>query len=422
MRFDKDFLIGTASASYQVEGNNSGSDTWVMEHLKYGGYPELSGDACDHYHTYRQDIANMAEAGIGAYRFSLEWSRIEPQDGVFNEKEMFHYLDVIHACREYHLEPMVTLFHFTSPIWLIAKGGWEADSAAEDFEKYACYVFEHLKEEHLRYLCTINEANIGALISGYIRKMQASKNAGQLQMGIDLKQAEGEAQERKQEFLDAFGVEEPAVFTSPRSAHGMEIIFRAHRAAVAAARRILPEVKTGLSLSLRDLQSVPGGEENRNRQWQEDFLMYLPVIEHDDFFGVQNYTRAIFNADGEMNPAADAELTQMKYEYYPEGLEHVIRAVAEFYHGEIVVTENGIATADDARRCDFIRTALTGVQRCIADGIPVRGYCYWSMIDNYEWQSGYQMQFGVMSCDRSKQLHENKPSMYLLGGYSERSR
>ena len=418
MTFDKAFFIGTASAAHQVEGNNTNSDTWALEQMKYGGYPEKSGDACDHYHTYREDIRKMAEAGLNSYRFSIEWARIEPEEGVFDEAEMDHYLDMVHACRENGLEPVVTLFHFTSPKWLISKGGWEAESTVKDFEDYARYVLEHLKGENLKYVCTINEANIGALIAGYIAKMQGEQDLGQLQIGMDLEKMAEEEKARKAECMEVFGVEDAAVFTSPRSEAGMQIIFKAHKAAVDAVHEILPGVKAGLSLSLRDLQYVEGGKENRDRQWQDDFLRYLPAFVNDDFFGVQNYTRTVFDEHGEMPVPKDAEITQMNYEYYPEGLENMIRTVTESFKGEILVTENGIATAEDERRCGFIRTALQGVQNCLDDGLPVKGYFYWSTLDNYEWQSGYSMEFGVMSCDRKTQKHECKPSMYVLGGYA----
>lgn len=134
--FPKDFLLGTATAAHQVEGNNIHSDNWVMENMKYTTYQEPSGAAVDHYHLYRQDIAMMAAAGFNAYRFSIEWARIEPKEGIFDENEIEHYRNVLACCKEYGLEPMVTLHHFSSPAWVITKGGWEADSIVEDFKDY----------------------------------------------------------------------------------------------------------------------------------------------------------------------------------------------------------------------------------------------------------------------------------------------
>ena len=194
---------------------------------------------------------------------------------------------------------------------------------------------------------------------------------------------------------------------------------QAHKQAVQAIHEMLPGVKAGLSLSVRDLQPLLGGEENAAKDWEKDFLHYLPTIQNDDFFGVQTYTRALFDANGECDPAPDAELTQMGYEYYPECVEHVVRKVHKSFPGELLITENGIATDDDARRCDYIRTAVEGALRCQADGIPVAGYLYWSMIDNYEWQSGYGMKFGLMSLNRETQEHKPKESLHVLGKYAK---
>lgn len=413
------FLIGAASAGHQVEGNNIHSDIWAQESMQTGGYKERSLDAADHYHTYREDIRKMAQAGLNAYRFSFEWARIEPQEGCFDEAEMEHYLDMIHACREYGLEPVVTLLHFACPNWLISKGGWEADTTPDDFERYVRYVCQHLKDENPHYLVTINEANMGTLIAGYLEKIQKHTNSTGLQIGMDLDAMAAQQKKAEEENLAVFGVKQAAVFTSPRSSHGDEIVQQAHRQAVRAIHALLPGVKVGLSLSVRDLQCVPGGEENAQKDWEKDFLHYLPALAEDDFFGVQTYTRAIFDAHGECDPAPGAELTQMGYEYYPECVEHVLRKIYQSFPRELLITENGIATDDDARRCDYIRTAVEGALRCKADGIPVSGYLYWSMIDNYEWQSGYGMKFGLMSLNRETQAHTPKNSLFVLGEYAK---
>lgn len=412
------FLIGAASAGHQVEGNNTNSDTWAQEYMTTGGYKEKSLDAADHYHTYREDIRKMAQAGLNAYRFSFEWARIEPEEGRFDENEMTHYLDMVHACKENGIEPVVTLLHFTCPKWLISKGGWEADTTPDDFERYVRYVCQHLKGEGLHYLVTINEANMGTLIAGYLEKIQKHTDGAGLQIGMDLEGMAAQQKKAEEENLQVFGVKQAAVFTSPRSTHGDEIIRMAHRKAVNVIHELLPGVKAGLSLSVRDLQPLPGGEENAEKDWEKDFLHYLPTIQQDDFFGVQTYTRALFDANGECDPVPDAEVTQMGYEYYPECVEHVVRRVHESFPGELLITENGIATDDDARRCDYIRTAVKGALRCKADGIPVAGYLYWSMIDNYEWQSGYGMKFGLMSLNRETQEHTPKESLYVLGKFT----
>ncbi len=414
---DTAFLIGTATAGSQVEGNNIHSDIYAQEYMKTGGYREYSLDAADHYHTYRDDIRMMREAGLNAYRFSFEWARIEPEEGKFDEKEMDHYLDMVRACREYGIEPVITLLHFACPKWLVTKGGWEADTTPDDFGRYVRYAAEHLKGENIKYIVTINEANMGTLIAGYLEKILKHTDGAGLQIGMDLDKMAEQDSLAKKENLAVFGNETAAVFTSPRTPHGDEIVCKAHQTAVRIIHEVLPGTKAGLSLSVRDLQYTEGGKENADRDWEKDFLHYLPAMENDDFFGIQTYTRAVFSAEGEEDPAEGAEVTQMGYEYYPECVEHVVRRVHESFKKELLITENGIATDDDERRVAYIRTALDGVKNCLDAGIPLKGYLYWSFIDNWEWQSGYSMQFGVVSLDRKNQVHTPKPSLAVLGSY-----
>ena len=414
------FLIGSATAGGQTEGNNDNSDIWAQEYMKTGGYKEHSGDAADQYHTYKEDIKLMHEAGLNAYRFSFEWARIEPEKGVFDEEEMDHYLDVIHTCREYGIEPVVTLLHFACPKWLITEGGWEADTTPDYFAEYAHYCAEHLKNEDIKYIVTINEANMGTLIAGYLEKIMKHTEGAGLQIGLDLNQKEDQKELEKEENMEVFGVETANVFTSPRTPHGDEIVCEAHKKAVEVLHKVLPDTKVGLSLSIRDLQYTEGGKENADKDWEKDFLHYLPTIKNDDFFGIQTYTRAIFSENGEEDPAEGKEVTQMGYEYYPECVGNVVRRVHESFKGDLLITENGIATADDERRVDYITTAMQCVQECLDEGIPLKGYMHWSFIDNWEWQSGYSMQFGLVSLDRENQIHTPKPSLYHLGSYTNK--
>lgn len=425
MHFDNHFLIGAATAAHQVEGNNTNSDCWALEQMKNSSYAEPSLDAVDHYNRYEEDIRLMAAAGLNAYRFSIEWARIEPQEGVFDEKEIEHYRSVIHCCKGSGIEPIVTLHHFSSPKWLIGKGGWEADTTPAYFARYTRFVMERLGNE-LHYVCTINEANMGvqvaAIAKRYMKqmmaKMAASKTDGTVQVGMNLeklmasRQAAAAAQNR-----EVFGVDRVESFTSPRTAHGDELILEAHKAARAVIREVTPHVKVGLTLSLHDIQPLPGGEENAAKEWAEEFTHYLPAIAGDDFLGVQNYTRSRIDANGSLPAPDGAELTQMDYEFYPEALENVIRKVHQDFKGVLIVTENGIATADDTRRVEFIRRALQGVQNCMNDGIPVKGYCYWSLLDNFEWQKGYSMTFGLIAVDRKTQTRHPKESLTYLGSF-----
>ncbi len=422
MKLPAGFFLGAATAPHQVEGNNTNSDCWAAEQMTHTSYVEPSLDACDHYHRYAEDIRLLAEAGLNAYRFGVEWARIQPEEGRFDAAALEHYRDVIRCCRANGVEPIVTLHHFSSPKWLISKGGWEAETTPADFARYVRYVMEGLGAE-LRYVCTINEANMGvqvaAIAERYRKQMmaQAAKAAdGGVQMGMNLQKMMENQKAAAAENLAVFGVPQPQSFTNPRTARGDELVMEAHRAARAVIREVAPHVRLGLTLSLHDIQALPGGEAEAARVWAEEFTHYLPAIEGDDFLGVQNYTRARYDGNGSMTAPEGAEVTQMGYEFYPAALEHVIRRVAEDFHGDLIVTENGIATADDTRRVAFIREALEGVERCLADGLPVRGYCYWSLMDNFEWQKGFAMQFGLIAVDRAGgQRRTPKPSLAYLG-------
>ena len=370
MSFPKGFYFGAATAAHQVEGNNIHSDYWAQEHIPHTSFAEPSGDACDHYNRYEEDIKLLAGAGLNAYRFSIEWARIEPEE--------------------------------------------------------ASYVTEKLGSE-LKYICTINEANMGlqiAAISKRFRLMaeQKAKSAkdadGTVQVGMNFEKMMENMKFAAMENAQIFGTPQPQVFVSARTPEGDALVFRAHQAAKEAIKAIYPEIKVGITLSMHDIQALPGGEAFADAEWNEEFAHYLPYIKDDDFLGVQNYTRSQYGPEGMVPCPEGAELTQMDYEFYPEALEHVIRRVHEEFKGDLIVTENGVAVSDDTRRVEFIRRALAGVQRCLADGLPVKGYCYWSLMDNFEWQKGFSMTFGLIAVDRKTQERAPKPSLAFLGGYA----
>ncbi len=429
MSFPEGFLIGAATAAHQVEGNNIHSDYWAQEQMPHTSFTEPSGLACDHYNRFEEDIRLMAEAGLNAYRFSIEWARIEPEEGKFDDAEIEHYRRVIRCCRENGIEPLVTLMHFTSPVWLIRKGGWEAESTIGDFSRYAAYVTEKLGED-IRYICTINEANMGLQLAAIARRftLMAQQAAARQAAAPDAKKAEGTVQvgmnfEKMMENMKyaaaenagIFGTPQPQIFVSSRTPEGDILVFRAHQAAKAAIKAIHPEIKVGITLSVHDLQALPGGEAFAEAAWDEEFRHYLPYIEGDDFLGVQNYTRTQYGPQGQLPCPEGAELTQMDYEFYPEALEHVIRRIHADFAGDLIVTENGVAVSDDSRRVEFIRRALESVRHCMEDGIPVKGYCYWSLMDNFEWQKGFSMTFGLMAVDRETMERKPKESLKYLG-------
>ena len=194
------------------------------------------------------------------------------------------------------------------------------------------------------------------------------------------------------------------------------IFIDAHRRAVAAVREAGVAAPIGLTLAMQDYQAVDGGEAVRDRERRDMEDVYLEAVRGDDFLGVQTYTRVRYGPDGLRSPPPDARLTQMGYEFWPEALAACLRRAAVVApRVPLLVTENGIGTDEDAERIEYVERALRGVVACLADGLDVRGYVYWSLLDNFEWAFGYRPKFGLVAVDRETQARHPKPSAAWLG-------
>jgi beta-glucosidase len=379
--FPGGFLWGAATAAHQVEGGNVNNDSWLLEHLPGSHYAEVSGDACDHYHRYCDDIALVADLGLTAYRFSLEWSRIEPEEGEFSRAALDHYRRMLATCHESNITPILTFHHFTSPRWIAASGGWAEARTAEHFARFCERAMRHLGDL-VPFACTLNEPNLGALLHQVL--------------GIPAPRGDVVA------FQHTFGPQ------------AVEILRTAHRLSLEAIKSVRDDTRVGLTVALTAWDAERGGEATMERlraRAEDDFLEGL----EGDFLGVQNYTGQRVGPDGLLEVGADAERTQMGYGYQPEALERVIRRAVEVTGLPVYVTENGVATDDDSRRVEFIERALRGVEACLRDGLDVRGYVYWSLFDNFEWVFGYRPTFGIVAVDRATQVRTAKPSARRLG-------
>ncbi|GHO88107.1 glycoside hydrolase family 1 protein [Dictyobacter formicarum] len=397
--FPSGFFWGMATAAHQVEGDNVYNDNWVVEHVPGTPYVESSGDACDHYHLYREDIARLAELGFNLYRFSLEWSRIEPEEGEFSLAQLEHYRRMLAACHEFGITPMVTFHHFTSPRWLAAQGGWEGQQTPEKFARFCERAMSHLGDL-MPLACTLNEVNIGPLIASIVPNFASLR-----------------AQPWYEEAARRVGSDAAhfAPFLFADVPHGREIIMAAHRRAVEAIKAGPGSCQVGLTLAMQDIQAGPDGEEMAARMCHELQDVYLQGTQGDDFIGVQTYSRQRFGPQGPLGPEEGVELTQSEYEFWPEALAATIRYASKATGLPVIVTENGIATEDDTRRIAYVERALRGVADCLREGIDVRGYTYWSALDNFEWQSGYYPKFGLIAVDRQTQQRTVKPSARWLG-------
>jgi beta-glucosidase len=402
--FPKDFLWGAATAAHQVEGNNINSESWVLEHLPGTIFAEPSGDACDHYHRYPSDIALLAELGFNAYRFSIEWARIEPEEGEFSYAELEHYRRMLAACHEHGIKPVVTLHHFTTPRWLMRSGGWLDEKTPERFARYCERVSAHLGDL-ISAACTFNEPNLPMVLSKLL--------PFNLQEGPFWNTA-----------AQAFGVppERLGLFQFVTQPRMREIIFDAHRRAFDILHDGPGNFPVGLTLALLDIQSAEGGEHKAaeiRRALADD---YLEQLCGDDFVGVQTYSRMIVGPQGVIPAGEAVEKNQMGEEYYPEAIGGTIRHAAEVARIPILVTENGLASTDDSRRLEYFQRALRCVVNSLEAGIDVRGYFCWSAMDNFEWVSGYRPQFGIIAVDRKTQQRTPKPSAYWLGNVARANR
>ncbi|MCM8711709.1 family 1 glycosylhydrolase [Clostridium sp. SYSU_GA19001] len=422
-KFNENFMIGAATAAHQVEGNNKNSDFWVLENIPGSMYKEPSLDAVDHYNRYREDIKLLKNAGLNAYRFSIEWARIEPLKGRFDKNEIEHYRDVLKFCHANGVTPIVTLHHFSSPKWLIQEGGWESETTVEYFGNYCKNVVSELGNL-IPYICTINEANMGIQIARIMKEYQAkmlkaaeAKSAnGDVQVGINVS-GQSTMEKYYRAAGEAFGVEPRNIHTfhEPRTKNGDLIIMRSHIKAREVIKEVNSDIKVGLTMSLYDYQALPGGEGYIQALWDEDFLHYLPYIKEDDFLGVQNYTRKVFGPNGKIEPDENTKMTEAGNEYYPLSLAGVLRFVSKYWNKPIIVTENGISTSNDKDRVEFIKETMKGLYECLEEGINVLGYMHWSLIDNFEWQLGYKPKFGLIAVDRTTQRRIPKESLTVLG-------
>ena len=377
--FPEGFTWGTATAAHQIEGGNTNNDWWAFEHAPGSGCAEPSGDACDSWDRWEEDADLVAGLGFDNYRFSVEWSRIEPADGEISRAALEHYRRQCIGLRARGVEPIVTFHHFTTPRWLTQQGGWETGVAIERFGRFCALVAETLGDVMAR-ACTINEPNIVATMGWHAGMFPPGKQDVDLARSVAIHLCD------------------------------------AHRLAVEVIRTAAPGVPVGLTLSMTDYQPAPGGEQKLEsiRHHAED--VFLDATKGDDFVGVQTYTRMLIGPGGWSGYEDGVPVLDMGYEFYPASLGNCLRRAWNYTKGSLplIVTENGIGTKDDEQRIDYVRQALSGVLDAIAEGVDVRGYTYWSLLDNFEWALGYQPRFGLVGVDRETFARTAKPSAAWL--------
>jgi beta-glucosidase len=402
--FPAGFVWGAATAAHQVEGNNVNSDLWVLEHCQPTLFHEPSLDACDHYHRFQDDIRLLAGLGLNCYRFSIEWARIEPERGHFSIAALDHYRRVLAACHENGVTPMVTFYHFSSPRWFAAMGGWEHKQAGELFVRY-CERAGRALGDLISLASTYNEPNLPMLLR-WIAHIDIPFTTVLL-MGRKAQQAIG-AKKFGCFFLgDAYKLQERMI--------------EAHHVALSALKSGPGNYPIGVNVAIQDEQPS-GPNSQRDKKCVECYDAWLDAAGRSDFLGIQSYTRCRVGKKGDLGPEEGVPLTQMGYEFWPEALEACIRYAAARVTAPIYITESGVATDNDAERIEYVRRSLDGVLQCLNDGIDIRGYIHWSLLDNFEWIYGYRPKFGLIAVDRATQQRTVKPSAQYLGEIARQNR
>jgi beta-glucosidase len=406
--FPAGFRFGVATAAHQVEGDNDRSDWWDFEQLP-GRIADgsRSGRACEHYERFRDDLSLVRDLHNDTYRFSVEWARIEPERGRFDPAVLDHYRAVVEACRALGLEPMVTLYHFTLPRWFAARGGWLAPDAVADFRRYVQAVAAALGPL-VRLWVTINEPMVYAY-QGYLvgvwppgrRSLPEAVRVARVLVRAHIEAYRvlhsgpgfgGEApQVGVAHNLIVFEPARPGNRWDARAAATQEAIFNWWFLNCLHRGRFVPPLGIG--------GAIPG--------W----------VACQDFIGVNYYARrrvrfaptrpgALFGVpvDPPGLPRSD-----LGWEIYPEGLALLLRAAHRRYRRPLWVTENGIADARDTRRPAYIVQHLAAVARVLDEGVPVRGYCHWSLHDNFEWAEGFSARFGLYEVDFATQRRTLRP-------------
>jgi beta-glucosidase len=325
-----------------------------------------------------------AGAGFTDYRFGIEWSRVEPADGRISHAEVAHYRRMVEGAVERGLRPLPTLQHFTHPVWFTLSGGWSRPDAVERFLRYVDALAPVL-EAGVERVETINEPNIFASL-----KVLRASGSGDIAQGLPV----------------------PDAATT-------NAMIAVHHATRARLKERHPRLLVGWGVSVQDYQAEPGAEDILAGYMYPRDEIFLEAARDDDWVGVQTYTRGCITvADGQPVPVhhPGMPLTQTGWEDYPAALGGAVRRTARVV-GDVplIVTENGIATADDARRIAFTAAALDSLHAAMNDGVDVRGYLHWSLLDNYEWGS-YRPTFGLVAVDRVSFRRTPKPSLAWLGG------
>lgn len=411
--FPKGFHWGAATAAHQIEGNNTNADFWFLENIQPTTFAERSGDACDSYHRYEDDIALLRNLGLNSYRFSLEWARIEPSPGKISIAELDHYKRVLAACRRHGVSPAVTFVHNTAPRWFAEKGGWLNPDAPSLFARYCAAAAKALGGD-MDFAFTLNEPQVAR---GF-RSIPGGKGSFAKRDAAALAMHEAAAK--------ALNVERFVTMEYPDIEGMTPILMEAHRQGFAAIKAERSSLPTGVTLNILDFE--PATEDSPYEAVRKQaYGGWLDTVRAaGDFAGVQIYRRIPIPGTGKALPPLppmpfSEGLGLLAQWARPEAMANGVTYVHAQTGKPIIVSENGMDTENDARRAWYIQAVLESLHDAIAKGVPVLGYYHWSLIDNFEWSSGYKPKYGLAEVDRTTFKRTPKASGRLLGAIARRN-
>lgn len=398
-RFPEGFVWGAATAGHQIEGNNINSDMWISERAKPTFFMGPSGDACDSLNRWPEDIDLVKKIGLGCYRFSIEWSRIEPLEGQFSQAYLDYYSRIVDGCLSRGIQPFVTFNHFSAPAWFAAKGHWTHPDAADLFARF-CDKSARALVDRLAFAATLNEPNS-------MRLRRWVPGAGLPAGLIGQVEAASARSVNAAKFGNFLMNDNPDAYLAQTLA--------GHAKGFQAIKAARGDLKVGICLAVEDDQAI-GSPLKRDEKRRDVYSAWFQAArDHGDWVGVQTYTRRLYDARGPVEPPKGAPMAGMGMEYYPEALGNAVRYAHKEIGKPIFVTENGISASDDALRVRYIPEALSSLKRAMDGGIPVIGYLHWSLIDNFEWMLAYSQKFGLASVDHKTFTRTLKPSAEVLG-------
>lgn len=386
-RFPKGFFWGASTSAHQVEGGliNDWSE-WEKkmadnlakqpEWWKRNGWDEnifpemrspnnyISGLACDHYHRYKEDFEWAKDLGHNATRFSIDWSRIEPKEGCFDEKELEHYLNKVRFLRDIGIEPFVTLWHWPLPLWLSNIGGWENKMTIDYFARFCRKVVEKL-DDHVKFWIVLNEPEVF--------------------MGQSY-------------FLGNWPPQKKSMHSSWVVLHNL---LEGHKKVYMVIKNINPNAQVGIAKHNIYHEAYRNSWWNRLVKyfydWRDNEYILNYINNYQDFIGFNHYLHD--RIDGWTGKNENKHISDFGWELYPESLYFAVSELKK-YKKPIYITEHGLADMDDKNRRWFLEESLKGLHRAIGEGVDVRGYLHWSLMDNFEWDKGFWPRFGLIEVNR----------------------